>query len=92
MDNPVLNPEQVEFPTTLIMWYFLKAWKEGRISGYFDTKYMAVLQIEPILHNFEDQKIANIFNPELVNFCVTLVNMCYIVYTYWEFGNTDEDF
>ena len=26
----------------------------GRISGYFDTKYTAVVLIEPILHNFED--------------------------------------
>ncbi len=31
---------------------------DGRISGYFHTKYNTVLQIEPILHNFEDQKIA----------------------------------
>ena len=38
--------------------YFLK---DGRISGYFDTKYMTVLQIEQILHHFEDQKIANFF-------------------------------
>ncbi len=30
--------------------------KDARIFGYFDTKYMAVLQIEQILHNFEDQK------------------------------------
>ncbi len=31
--------------------YFLE---DGRISGYFDTKYVAVLQIENIVHNFED--------------------------------------
>ena len=47
--------------------------KDGRISGYFDTKYMSVLQIEQILHNFEDQKIANLFNLEQVYFHVTLV-------------------
>ncbi len=29
--------------------YFVK---EVRISGYFDTKYMTVLRIEQILHNF----------------------------------------
>ncbi len=33
--------------------YFLKS---DRISGYFDTKYMKILRIEQILHNFEDQK------------------------------------
>ncbi len=33
--------------------------KDGQISGYFETKYMTILQIEQILHNFEDQKIAN---------------------------------
>ena len=33
---------------------------DGRISGYFDTKYMKVLQIEQTLHNyFEYQKTAN---------------------------------
>ncbi len=37
--------------------YFLK---DGQISGYFDTKYMTVLQIDQILRNFEDQKIANL--------------------------------
>ncbi len=36
--------------------YFLR---EAQISGYFDTKYMTVLQIEQILYNFEDQKFAN---------------------------------
>ncbi len=49
--------------------------KDGRISEYFDTKYMTVLQIEQILHNFEDQKFANFLNLERVNFRVTLVNM-----------------
>ena len=29
--------------------------EDGRISGYFDTKYMTILPIEQILHNFEDQ-------------------------------------
>ncbi len=36
--------------------------KDSRISGYFDTKYMTVLWLEQILHNFEDRKIANFFN------------------------------
>ena len=47
--------------------------KDGRISGYFDINYMTVLQIEQILHNFEDQKIANFFYLEQVDFRVTLV-------------------
>ncbi len=34
---------------------------------------MTVLRIEQILHIFEEQKIANIFNLEQVNFCVTLI-------------------
>ena len=50
--------------------FFMKA---AWISGYFDTKYMTVLRIEQILHNFEDHKFANFFNIEQVNFCVTLV-------------------
>ena len=45
--------------------YFLK---DARISGYFDTKYMTILRIEQILHNFKDQKIANFINLEQVNF------------------------
>ncbi len=49
--------------------------KESRISCHFGTKYMTVLRIEQILHNFEDQKFANFSNLEQVNFCVTLV-MC----------------
>ncbi len=53
--------------------YFLKyAW----ISGYFDTKYMTVLRIEQILHNFEDQKFAHFLYLEQVNFRVTLVIWC----------------
>ena len=60
--NPVRNIEQKG--------YFIK---DGRISGYFDTKYVTVVQIEQILHNFNDQKIANIFNLEQVNFRVTLI-------------------
>ena len=28
--------------------------KDGKIFGYFDTKYMKVLRIEQMLHNFED--------------------------------------
>ncbi len=47
--------------------------RDAQISGYFDTKYMVLLQIEQILHNFEDQKCANFFNLEQVNFRVTLV-------------------
>ena len=50
--------------------YFMKS---GRISGYFDTKHMTVLRMEQIVHNFVDQKIANFFNHERVNFCVTFV-------------------
>ncbi len=47
--------------------------KDCRISGYFVTKYMTVLPIEQILHDFEDQIIAKFFNLEQVNFRVTLV-------------------
>ena len=36
-------------------------------TGYFDAKYMKVLRIEQILHNFEDQKIA-IFVPRTGRF------------------------
>ncbi len=32
--------------------------EDGQISGYFDTKYMTILQIKKKLHNFEDRKIA----------------------------------
>ncbi len=50
--------------------YFIK---DAGISGYFDTKYMTFLRIEQILHNLEDQKFANFFNLEQVNFRMTLV-------------------
>ncbi len=53
--------------------------KEARISGYFDTKCMTELQIEQTLHNFEDQKFANFFNLEQVNFRVTLT-LLYLTY------------
>ena len=46
---------------------------DGRISVYSDTKYTTILQIEQILHNFEDQKFANFLNLEQVNFRVALV-------------------
>ncbi len=39
----------------------------------FDTKHMIFLRIEQLLHNFEDQKIANFFNIEQINFRMTLV-------------------
>ncbi len=39
----------------------------------FDTKCMTLLRIEQILHNFEDQKFAHVFNLEQVNFRMTLV-------------------
>ncbi len=53
--------------------------KDGRISGYFDTKYMTVLRMaEQILHNFDDQKFANFFKLEQFNFPVTLVIIVYI--------------
>ncbi len=47
--------------------------KDAWISGYFDTKYMTVLRIEQIFHNFEDQHFANFSNLEQVNFCMTLI-------------------
>ena len=50
--------------------YFIK---DTRISGYFDTTYMTVLQIDQNLHYFEDQRFANFFNLEQVNFRMTLV-------------------
>ena len=31
--------------------------KDGRMSGYFDTKYTTLEQTEQILHNLEDQKL-----------------------------------
>ncbi len=56
--------------------YFMK---DGRIFGYFDTKYMTALRIEQILHKFEDQKFASFFNLKQVNFRVILVNMFVMV-------------
>ncbi len=60
--------------------YFMK---DGRISGYSDTKYMRVLRTEPILHYFEDQKSANFFNLEQVNFRVTLVMCALLLFCPW---------
>ncbi len=60
----------LEMPYIKQRGYFMK---DGRISGYFDTKCMTILQIENILHNFEDRQIAKFFNLEQVNFRVTLV-------------------
>ncbi len=50
--------------------YFLNS---CRISGYFDTKFTTMVQIEPILFKFKDQKIDNILNLEQVYFLVTRV-------------------
>ncbi len=47
--------------------------KDRLISAYFDTKYMAVLQKEQILHNLKYQKIANFLSLKKVNFRMTLV-------------------
>ncbi len=44
-----------------------------QISGYFDTKFIAVVLVETILRKFEDLKIANILNLEEVYFLVTRV-------------------
>ncbi len=41
--------------------------KDGQISGYFDTTYMAVHRIEQILHNYEDK------NSQFFIFRMTLV-------------------
>ncbi len=41
------------------------------ISAYFDTKFTAVVLIEPILHKFEDLKVAHFLNPKEVYFLVT---------------------
>ena len=53
--------------------------KDAWISCYLYTKYLNVLWIEQILHNFEDQKFDNYFNPEQVDFHVTLT-----IYVYYE--------
>ncbi len=47
--------------------------KDAWISCYLDTKYLTVLKIEKILHNFEDQKFDSLFNLEQVDFHVALV-------------------
>ncbi len=49
--------------------------KDGRISDYFDTKYVTELRKEQILHNFTGQKIVNFFNLERVNFRVNTRNI-----------------
>ena len=38
--------------------------KDAQVSCYFGTKNITVLQIEQVLHNFEDQQFANFFNLE----------------------------
>ncbi len=44
-----------------------------RISGYFDTKFTTIAQIELILQKSKDPKIDNILNLEQVYFLVTRV-------------------
>ncbi len=44
-----------------------------RISGYFDTNFIIIAQIEPILQKSKDTKIDNILNLEQVYFLVTRV-------------------
>ena len=44
-----------------------------RISCYFDTKFIAVVLVEPISRKFEDLKIVNFLNLEEVYFLVTRV-------------------
>ena len=46
-----------------------------RISGYFDTKFIIIAQIEPILQKSKDTKIYNILNLEQVYFLVTCVKI-----------------
>ncbi len=43
------------------------------ISGYFDTSFTTIVQIEPKFHRFKDPKIDNILNLEQVYFLVTRV-------------------
>ncbi len=49
--------------------FCLNSWQ---ISGYFDTKITALVQIEPILHKFQDQKIAHflkiLLKPETLSY------------------------
>ena len=44
-----------------------------RISGYFDTKFTTMVQIEPILWKFKDPKSDDILNLERVYFLMTRV-------------------
>ncbi len=44
-----------------------------QISGYFDTKFIAIVIVEPTLRTFEVVKIANILNLEEVYFLVARV-------------------
>ena len=44
-----------------------------RISGYFDTKFTTIAQIEQILQESKDPKIDNILNIERVYFLVTRI-------------------
>ena len=50
--------------------YFLNS---CRISGYFETKFTTIAQIEHILQESEDLKMDNILNLERVYFLVTRV-------------------
>ncbi len=44
-----------------------------QISGYFDTKFIAVFLVEPILRKIEDLNFGNILNLEEVYFLMTRV-------------------
>ncbi len=64
----------------LLLWSAFKHINQGsiflddyQISGYFDTNFIAVVLVEPILHKYEDLKIANILNLEEVYFLVTRI-------------------
>ncbi len=46
-----------------------------RISGYFDTKFTTIAQIEQILQESEDLKIDNILSLERVYFIMYLVTL-----------------
>ena len=50
--------------------HFLNSW---RISGYFDTKFTTIAQIEQILQESKDPNIDKILNLERVYFLVTRV-------------------
>ncbi len=49
------------------------------MSGYFDTKFITMVQIEEILRKFEEPKIAKILNREEVYFLVTRI--IYVIFT-----------